>query len=160
MAIDSNITYRSAPPIKERIPMAVESVAEFAKRHNVSRQSVFNWKRKGYVVSTPGGAIDGEASDALLNARPDVYPDVYRGGAAVNRNGHGHGPLVEVPFVFNNLSVHPHARLSAALPTTNAAGESARAYSPSLNHKSLREPARLGTLYGLESVASTHNRAC
>ena len=67
--------------------MAIETIKEFARRHNVSKQSVMNWKRAGYVVSTAGGHIDGEASDALLAQRAPTY----RGGTTVAaRNGNGH----------------------------------------------------------------------
>ena len=75
--------------------MAIESVKEFARRHGVSRQSVFNWLRRGLIVSTPGGAIDGDASDALLAGRPDVYRGGQVGGNPP-RNGNGareHGTL-------------------------------------------------------------------
>ena len=67
--------------------MAIETIKEFARRHNVSKQSVMNWKRAGYVVSTAGGHIDSEASDALLAQRAPTY----RGGTTVAaRNGNGH----------------------------------------------------------------------
>ena len=77
--------------------MAIETIKEFARRHNVSKQSVMNWKRAGYVKSTEGGHIDGAASDELLAQRAPVY----RGGETVaskrnNGNGHNdHGSMAE-----------------------------------------------------------------
>ncbi len=75
--------------------MAVELIAEFARRHGVSRQSVFNWRRRGYIVMTPGGSIDGDASDALLATRAPTYRGGQVGGNPP-RNGNGareHGTL-------------------------------------------------------------------
>src|SRR5271166_4332157 len=66
--------------------MAVETIKELARRHGVSKQTVHNWKRAGYVRSTEGGHIDGEVSDELLAARPDTY----RGGTTVAARNNGH----------------------------------------------------------------------
>ena len=71
--------------------MATETIREFARRHGVSKQSVMNWKRRGYVVSTAGGHIDGEGSDALLAQRAPTYRGGTTRAASAAGNGNGHG---------------------------------------------------------------------
>ena len=78
--------------------MAIETIKEFARRHGVSKQTVMNWKRAGYVVSTEGGHIDGEASDALLAQRAPTLPRRHdrRGIRSGQRQRpHEHGSMAD-----------------------------------------------------------------
>jgi len=76
--------------------MTVETIAEFARRHGVSKQTVHNWRRRGYIVHAKDGHIDREASDRLLDARPAVYRGGVLGGNPP-RNGNGNGDAHEEP---------------------------------------------------------------
>lgn len=49
----------------------------YARRRGVSVSAVVKWRKLGRIAVLPDGRIDMETSDALLDARPQVY----RGGA-------------------------------------------------------------------------------
>jgi hypothetical protein len=49
---------------------------EFATLRGVSEMSITRWRRRGLIVSAPDGGIDVEASNKLLDERPETY----RGG--------------------------------------------------------------------------------
>lgn len=55
---------------------ATATMTTFAKLHGVTRAAVYKWKASGHLVFAPDGKVDVSASNARLDARPDVY----RGG--------------------------------------------------------------------------------
>jgi phage terminase Nu1 subunit (DNA packaging protein) len=61
-------------------------MAAYARLKGVTRAAVTGWRRRGYVVMTPGGKVDVVATDARLAARPSLNRKVGKqepGAAAV-----------------------------------------------------------------------------
>lgn len=54
---------------------------EFAKLRGVTPKSVQIWKSRGLIVFAPVGGVDVEASEKLLDARPEVF----RGGKVASK---------------------------------------------------------------------------
>ena len=60
----------NAPPPHENAPTLI-TVAEFARRHNVSKQAAHKWGERGWLVKS-GGKVLLEQSDALVARFRDV----------------------------------------------------------------------------------------
>jgi hypothetical protein len=58
-----------------------ETLADFAKRRDVSKACVTKWKSRGLLRLNERGLVDVAATEELLNARPERY----RGGAVKGR---------------------------------------------------------------------------
>jgi hypothetical protein len=52
------------------LTVAFVSLADFARLHGVSKPTVTNWKRRGYLVITDGDKVDVVASNQRLADRP------------------------------------------------------------------------------------------
>ena len=55
--------------------MTLMSQAAFARHRGVSGKSVSIWKSKGLLVRDPDGRVDAEASDRVLEQRPERHRD-------------------------------------------------------------------------------------
>jgi hypothetical protein len=73
--------------------MTTISQKAYAKHRGVAPKTVNTWRRKGRIAALPDGQILKEESDAMLDARPEVYrggrakPRVNALGQAVNALG-------------------------------------------------------------------------
>jgi hypothetical protein len=87
------------------------TMAEYARRHRVSKVCVGKWVKRGILAMTPEGLVLVTASDERLAGRPQTY----RGGAAKDKSR----PAVKGPA--------PPAPKSAALAVAIARKEAALA---------------------------------
>ena len=79
-------------------PLAAENLltlAEYARRHRVSRQCVARWRDRGHL-SMAGDLVDATASDAKLAERPRFY----RGGKCLGPSG----GTISPPHPHNGMS--------------------------------------------------------
>lgn len=60
--------------------MTIVSQAAYARHRKVTPKTVHFWRRNGRVVEVANGQIDMEQSDAMLDARPEVYRGGRKGG--------------------------------------------------------------------------------